>query len=210
MATKCETKRNAWKKSVGQFYKQKHSLYQGQKKKTKDRNWRFLPPTHIASANSFHRPDSVVAYSDLTGAQGRNQVSKPLPEFPVSAPPIQLLRPSTLSLRSFSLHTWCSEKSQRLHLQNTFRLGHIAPPPGPPLRLSNSYLLLSGVMDALAQLDFLFLLLKSLVSSSGAGHSEFPHLPAHTPLCCCARRAHGQPPNTSPGPAAALPLIPLI
>ena len=98
------------RKVLGNFTSKSTHFIKVRKKKTKDRNWRFLPPPHFASANSLLGPDSTMAYSDLTGAKGRNHVSKPLPEFPDTAPPIQLLRPSTLS--SLTLYTWCSEKSQ--------------------------------------------------------------------------------------------------
>lgn len=145
MATKCETKRKAWKKVSGNFISKSTHFIKVRKKRPKTETGGFYHHPTLLLQTRFSKPDSVVAYSDLTGAQGRNQVSKPLPQFPVSAPPIQLLRPSTLSLHSLTLHTWCSEKSQRLHLQNTSRLGHISPSPGPPLRLSNSYQLLSGV-----------------------------------------------------------------
>ena len=100
------------KKVSGNFTSKSTHFIKVRKKRPKIETGGFYHHPTLLLQTRFSKPDSVVAYSDLTGAQGRNQVFNPLPEFPVSAPPIQLLRPSTLSLHSLTLHTWCSEKSQ--------------------------------------------------------------------------------------------------
>lgn len=114
MATKFYPEGKLGRKVVRQFSEVKTLTFprlENRLETFKETIWGFLPPPPLLLQNSFLRPDCILAYPDLTGAKETNQVSKASPAFPVSAPPIQLLRPSTLILTPLFLilHVWSSD-----------------------------------------------------------------------------------------------------